>query len=246
MEFAKESTGEQGEALGTTTLYVDEDVVARADADAGCFLHALRRPEELPRKVAPSESTASGSTSMPLPRATIAASSARRATSPWPSGRSTRPTTPTPTRLLVPGSLVFSKTGPGAAGRRPQLVGVRARRVLEEAGRQGTSINGRDRHPVVQVAYEDAEAYASWAGKELPTEAEWEYAARGGLEGARFAWGDEHFPTPGRWRTPGKGSSRGATSKADGYEGTSPVGTFPPNGYGLYDMCGNSGEWTSD
>ena len=74
-------------------------------------------------------------------------------------------------------------------------MGVRPGRHWKQPEGPGTTINGRDRHPVVQVAYEDAEAYAAWAGKELPTEAEWEYAARGGLDGAVFAWGDEHSPT---------------------------------------------------
>ena len=113
--------------------------------------------------------------------------------------------------VLVPGSLVFRKTAgpvdlrdfrnwweyvPGAYWKRPEG--------------PGTTINGRDRHPVVQVAFEDAEAYAAWAGKELPTEAEWEYAARGGLEGAVFAWGDEHFP--------------GGKAMANSWQGEFPVG----------------------
>ena len=110
----------------------------------------------------------------------------------------------------------------------------------------GTTINGRDRHPVVQVAYEDAEAYAAWAGKELPTEAEWEYAARGGLDGAVFAWGDEHFPDGKPMANTWQGEFPWQNLKLDGYEGTSPVGSFPPNGYGLYDMTGNVWEWTTD
>jgi formylglycine-generating enzyme len=146
---------------------------------------------------------------------------------------------------LVPASLVFRKTTgpvslddfrswwdyvPGASWKRPRG--------------PGTTINGRDRHPVTHVAYEDAEAYAAWTGKELPTEAEWEYAARGGLEGAVFSWGDEHFPDGKAMANTWQGEFPWQNLKLDGFEGTSPVGTFPPNGYGLYDMCGNVWEWT--
>jgi formylglycine-generating enzyme len=150
-------------------------------------------------------------------------------------------------QLLVPGSLVFRKTSgpvplddlrnwwaytPGAYWKRP-------------AG-PGSTINGRDRHPVVHVALEDAEAYAAWAGKQLPTEAEWEYAARGGNEGAAFAWGDEHFPEGNAMANTWQGEFPWQNLRLDGYEGTSPVGSFPANGYGLYDMAGNVWEWTAD
>jgi formylglycine-generating enzyme len=149
--------------------------------------------------------------------------------------------------LLVPGALVFRKTErpvplddfrnwweylPGAYWKRP--------------GGPGTTVNGRDRHPVVQVAFEDVEAYAAWAGKALPTEAEWEYAARGGLEGQPFAWGDEHFPDGRPAANSWQGEFPWQNLKLDGHEGTSPVGSFEPNGYGLYDMCGNTWEWTTD
>ena len=110
----------------------------------------------------------------------------------------------------------------------------------------GSTVNGRDRHPVVQVAYDDAAAYAEWAGKELPTEAEWEYAARGGLEGAAFAWGDEHSPDGKPMANAWQGEFPWQNLKLDGFEGTSPVGSFPPNGYGLFDMTGNVWEWTTD
>ena len=99
---------------------------------------------------------------------------------------------------------------------------------------------------MVQVAYDDAVAYANWAGKELPTEAEWEYAARGGLEGATFAWGDEHFPDGKPMADTWQGEFPWQNLKPDGFEGTSPVGSFPANGYGLYDMTGNVWEWTTD
>ena len=149
--------------------------------------------------------------------------------------------------LLVPGSVVFRKTsGPVPLDDVRRWWEYTPGAFWKKPGGPGTTINGRDRHPVVQVAYEDAEAYASWAGKALPTEAEWEYAARGGLEGAAFAWGDEHFPDGKPMANTWQGEFPWQNLKADGFEGTSPVGSFPPNGYGLYDMTGNVWEWTSD
>jgi formylglycine-generating enzyme required for sulfatase activity len=109
-----------------------------------------------------------------------------------------------------------------------------------------SNLHGRERHPVVHVAYPDAEAYAAWAGKELPTEAEWEFAARGGLEGAEFAWGDELMPKGRPMANTWQGEFPYENTLADGYEGTSPVGRFPANGYGLEDMIGNVWEWTTD
>lgn len=101
-------------------------------------------------------------------------------------------------------------------------------------------------HPVVHVAYADAEAYAAWAGKALPTEAEWEYAARGGLDGADYAWGNELAPGGVCQANYWQGAFPFANILSDGYERTSPVGTYSPNGYGLFDMIGNVWEWTSD
>ena len=109
-----------------------------------------------------------------------------------------------------------------------------------------SSISGMDDHPVVHVAYRDAEAYATWAGKELPTEAEWEFAARGGLADAEYAWGDEFTPGGKHMANTWQGDFPLQNSCEDGYERTSPVKAFPPNGYGLYDMIGNVWEWTSD
>jgi len=100
--------------------------------------------------------------------------------------------------------------------------------------------------PVVHVAFEDAEAYAAWAGKALPTEAEWEFAARGGLESGMFPWADEFTPGGLYMANTWQGSFPYRDEGLDGFVGRSPVGSFPPNGYGLYDMIGNVWEWTTD
>jgi formylglycine-generating enzyme len=149
--------------------------------------------------------------------------------------------------LLVPGSLVFDSPGhpvdlrdasnwwtyrPGAQWRYPEG--------------PGSTLHGRDRHPVTHIAPEDAEAYATWIGKTLPTEAEWEFAARGGLDGATFIWGNEFAPKGKMMANTWQGEFPWQNLGTDGFEGTSPVKSFPPNGYGLYDMAGNVWEWTSD
>lgn len=111
---------------------------------------------------------------------------------------------------------------------------------------QASSIEGRDDHPVVHVTHHDALAYARWKGKDLPTEAEWEFAARGGLEQAEFAWGSELTPAGRHMANTWQGPFPTVNHNQDGYSRTSPVKAFPPNGYGLYDMIGNVWEWTSD
>jgi formylglycine-generating enzyme len=110
----------------------------------------------------------------------------------------------------------------------------------------GSSIKGLDDHPVVHVAFRDAEAYAAWAGKSLPTEAEWEFAAKGGLEEAEFAWGDELMPGGRHMANIWQGAFPHENTKEDGWARTSPVRSYPANGHGLYDMIGNVWEWTSD
>ena len=149
--------------------------------------------------------------------------------------------------LLVPGSLVFRASEgpvdlrdvrnwwewvPGATWRTPEG--------------PGRSVDGREDHPVTQVSHGDAAAYAAWAGADLPTEAEWERAARGGLEGAVFAWGDEYAPEGRTMANTWQGQFPWENLLEDGFAGTSPVGSFPANGYGLSDVTGNVWEWTSD
>jgi sulfatase modifying factor 1 len=148
---------------------------------------------------------------------------------------------------LVPGSLVFTPPDhpvslhdfrawwswvPGAQWRHPEG--------------PGSTSAGRDLHPVTHVSYDDAVAYALWAGKGLPTETEWERAARGGLDGARYAWGDQVTVKGRIMANTWHGQFPHENLRLDGYERTSPVGKFPPNGYGLVDVCGNVWEWTSD
>jgi formylglycine-generating enzyme len=148
--------------------------------------------------------------------------------------------------VLVPGSAVFCATeGPVPLDSMVWWRYVSGACWHAPEG-PGSDVSGREEHPVTQVAYEDAEAYARWVGKALPTECEWERAARGGLEGARFAWGEEENPD-GRWMAnTWQGQFPWENLVLDGHAGTSPVGSFPPNGYGLYDMIGNAWEWTCE
>lgn len=149
--------------------------------------------------------------------------------------------------LLVPGSMVFRRPPstidaqdpanwwtyvPGACWKHP--------------GGPESSLAGLEQHPVVHMAYEDAQAYAAWAGKQLPTEAEWEFAARGGLDQKEFAWGDELTPNGRFMANTWQGRFPVEDRALDGYAGTSPVGAFPGNGFGLHDMIGNVWEWTRD
>ena len=126
------------------------------------------------------------------------------------------------------------------------VVALHEGRQLAPSLRPEGNINTLDNHPVVHVSYVDALAYAKWAGKDLPTEAEWEFAARGGLDGAEYAWGDEFAPDGQQMANTWQGEFPHQNLIEDGFERTSPVKSFPANGYGLYDMIGNVWEWTTD
>jgi sulfatase modifying factor 1 len=149
--------------------------------------------------------------------------------------------------LLEPSSVMFRKAaGPVDLGNRYNWwTYVRGADWRHPRG-PGSSLQGLWDHPVVHVAFEDAEAYARWAGKTLPTEAEWEFAARGGVDGAEYVWGDELEPAGKPMANTWQGEFPWQNLLADGFEWTAPVGSFPPNGYGLVDMAGNVWEWTTD
>ena len=149
--------------------------------------------------------------------------------------------------LLLPSSVVFKKSDHPVdlRNRYNWWVYVAGANWRHPRG-PGSSLQGLWNHPVVHVAFEDAEAYATWLGKKLPSEAEWELAARGGLHGAEFVWGDELTPNGEQRANTWQGEFPWQNLKADGYEWTAPVGSFTPNGYGLYEMAGNVWEWTTD
>ena len=150
-------------------------------------------------------------------------------------------------KMLHPASLVFSPPGrPVDLREFHNWWRFRRNASWRQPYGLGSSIEGMDDHPVVHVAYQDVEAYAAWAGCELPTEAEWECAARGELDGAEFAWGAEFTPGGRHMANTWQGEFPNENLRTDGYERTSPVEAFPPNGYGIFDMIGNVWEWTQD
>ncbi|MGD9962014.1 formylglycine-generating enzyme family protein [Nocardioides sp.] len=153
-----------------------------------------------------------------------------------------------PAANLQPGSMVFTPTrGPVDLRHLGQWWRWKPGACWKHPNGPKSSIDKRLDHPVVHVAHEDAAAYATWVGCELPSEAEWEYAARGGLEGAAFTWGDEERPggriMANTWDGP---DFPWRSSGESGFLRTAPVGSFPANGYGLFDMAGNVWEWTDD
>jgi len=152
-----------------------------------------------------------------------------------------------PDEVLQPGSMVFTPTkGPVDLADMGAWWAWTIGANWQHPEGPKSNIDGRDDHPVVQVSWDDAVAYAKWIGKRLPTEAEWEFAARGGLGGKRFGWGDEFKPGGKFMANTWDGEFPYKNNKEDGYERSSPVKSFPANGYGLYDMGGNVWNWCSD
>jgi formylglycine-generating enzyme len=150
-------------------------------------------------------------------------------------------------QMLVPSSVMFRKAaGPVDLQNPHNWWTYVAGADWKHPRGPGSSLQGLWKHPVVHVAFEDAEAYAKWVGKELPTEAEWEFAARGGLDGADYVWGNELTPDGKHMANTWQGEFPWQNLREDGFEGTSPVGSYPPNGYGLHDVAGNVWEWTTD
>lgn len=147
----------------------------------------------------------------------------------------------------VRGSLVFTRpSGPVSLDDPSQWWQFREGACWHRPLGPGSDLTGLDDHPIVHVAFDDAVAYATWAGKQLPTEAQWEFAARGGLEGAYYAWGNALAPDGLMLANYWQGEFPLENTLADGWERTSPVASYPANGYGLYDMIGNVWEWTLD
>ena len=163
-------------------------------------------------------------------------------------GRTSPQTNDLEAMLSRPGGLVFKKAPRAVSLDDP----MQWWRYVEGASWRlphGRKVQGTvgSQHPVVQISFHDALAYAEWAGKSLPTEAEWEFAARGGLDGAVFAWGNEELAPGGkRLANSWQGAFPYRNTQEDGFLYTAPVGRYPANGYGLYDMTGNVWEWTTD
>lgn len=152
-----------------------------------------------------------------------------------------------PAAMLVPGSSVFiPPRGPVDLRHHANWWAFVPGADWRHPDGPGSTLNGRERHPVVHVAAEDVAAYAAWVDKQLPSEAEWEYAARGGLDGAEYAWGAEFTPKGRQMANTWQGEFPYQNLLLDGFARTSPVGSFPANGYGLWDMIGNVWEWTTD